>query len=119
MTKENKKPEPATELTVVDRARQVLKFDETKARLAELALVSKDIVEVGSAEDREIAHAAMMRLTNMRVTIEKTGKAGRDDANKYSKAVIEAEKELIAIVTPEEKRTSGSSRTLRNFLNDQ
>jgi hypothetical protein len=95
------------ELTITERAREVLKFDETKARLAELAQVSKDITTVDSADEREIAHAAMMRLANMRVTIEKTGKAGRDDANRYAKAVIEAEKELIAIVTPEEKRLRG------------
>lgn len=101
MTKESK------ELTVDDRARQVLKFDETKKRLADLAVISKPIVAVDSAESREECHAATMRLANMRVTIEKAGKEGREDANKYAKAVIAVEKELIAIISPEETRLRG------------
>ncbi|HBO83091.1 MAG TPA: hypothetical protein DD502_33735, partial [Cupriavidus sp.] len=59
---------------------------------------------------REQAHGAMMTLANARVSITKAGKAARDDANAFSKAVIAEEKRLIEIIEPEETRL----RTMRD-----
>lgn len=97
----------AQELTVIDRARKALSFDQTKAQLAELAKQSERIVEITNAAGREECHAAAMALTKQRTTITQTGKAARDDANKFSAAVIAAEKELLGIITPEEIRLRG------------
>jgi len=96
--------EPAQELTVIDRARQALAFDQTKAQLAELAQASVRIVAITNAAGREECHAAAMALTKQRTTITATGKAAREDATKFSKAVIAAENELLGIITPEETR---------------
>ncbi|MFX8160626.1 hypothetical protein ABTL01_19900, partial [Acinetobacter baumannii] len=49
----------------------------------------------------------MMTLANARIAISKAGKEARDDATKFSKAVIEEEKRLIAIIEPEEDRLRG------------
>jgi hypothetical protein len=45
-----------------------------------------------------------MVLKNTRVDIQKAGKEARDDATKFSKAVIAKEKELVDMIQPEEGR---------------
>jgi hypothetical protein len=45
-----------------------------------------------------------MVLKTERVNLEKEGKAARDDATKFSKAVIAEEARLIALIEPEERR---------------
>ena len=45
-----------------------------------------------------------MALASARIAISKTGKAARDDATKFSKAVIAEEASLIEITAAEEKR---------------
>jgi hypothetical protein len=86
------------------RAAVALKSEQTRKELALLVAQSADILAVTNADGREQAHRVGMTLKGARVAIEKTGKEARDDATKFSKAVIAEEKELIAIIEPEEAR---------------
>jgi len=94
----------STELTVTQRAANVLAFNETKAELIKLAAESARIVEITNAAGYQETHAARVKLKNTRVDIEKRGKAAREDAQAFSKAVIAHERELIDVISPEETR---------------
>lgn len=96
-----------TALTLPQRAAVALGSAEHEANLKKLAKKHADIVEIKNAAGREQAHSAMMVLANARVSITKAGKAARDDANAFSKAVIAEEKRLIEIIEPEEARLRG------------
>ena len=91
-------------LTAEQRAARELAFDATKARLITLAGETGSLVHVDTDDNLAAAKAARARLQKARTTIEKTGKAARDDANKFSKAVIAKERELLAVIKPEEDR---------------
>ncbi len=94
----------STQLAPIERAKAVLSFDETKAKLSELAAKSGRIVEITSAPGYQEAHRARMDLKNTRVEVQRRAKDAREDATAYSKAVIAAEKELIGVIEPEESR---------------
>ena len=96
-------PEPAT-LTVEARAAVALKSSDTELHLIALAAKNAGIVAIIDKAGREQAHGAAMELKTTRVAIEKTSKTARDDATKFSRAVIEEEKRLVAIIQPEETR---------------
>lgn len=91
-------------LTPEVRAAQLLSFDETKAQLTELAKQSERITQITNKAARDECHSSLMVLKGRRVDIEKRGKEARDDANKFAKAVIAKEKELIGFIEPEEIR---------------
>lgn len=76
------------------------KFNPKEAELRTLAsnCQSLDICDLKTVREHRIS------LKNARVEITKTGKAMRDDATKFSRAVITREKELLAIIGPEELR---------------
>lgn len=93
-----------TALTVVERAAVALGSSAFEKRLTELVTQSADIVKITNVAGYDQCHATRMQLKNQRVEIEKTGKNARDDATKFSKAVITEENRLIAIISPEEKR---------------
>lgn len=93
-----------TELTVIERASAVLSFDETKAALLPLVEASARIVSITNGAGYSEAQSARMKLKNTRVEIEKRGKAAREDATQFSKAVIAKEKELVGVIAPEEDR---------------
>lgn len=93
-----------TELTVIERAANVLAFDETKTKLVALAAESARIVEITGAPGYQEAQAARVKLKFARVDIEKRGKAAREDAQAFAKAVIGKERELVEIIAPEEDR---------------
>lgn len=102
--------EIATDLTVLppsERAAIVLNSSKTEQDLAQLASILKAIVLVNSPAGRDQAHAMAMTARNARTTIEKAGKSARDDATKFSKAVIAEEKRLIDLIEPEENRVLG------------
>lgn len=86
------------------------KFNPTVAELNSLVEKWKEITKVALADDEtskahlKVVKTARIELRDARVKIEKAGKALRDDANAFNKAVIAKERELIAIVEPEEKR---------------
>lgn len=81
-------------------------FDPNIEKLTALVAESAGIVEVNLDDPKqiELVKKARIRLRDARVAIEKTGKAYREDALKYQKAVIEKERSLIAIIEPEETR---------------
>lgn len=94
-------------LPPADRATIVLNSTKTEADLKQLAESLKAITLVNSPAGREQAHALAMTARTARTTIEKAGKAARDDATKFSKAVIAEEDRLIEIIQPEETRVLG------------
>lgn len=94
----------STQLTVQKRAAVALNSDKARADLAALVASSKSIAAPTNQDGREECHAAAMKAAGARVSINKLAKAARDDANAFSRAVIAEEKELIAIVQPEEDR---------------
>lgn len=101
---------PTTDITTLppaDRAALVLNSTKTEADLKQLAESLKAITLVNSPAGREQAHALAMTARTARTTIEKLGKAARDDATKFSKAVIAEEDRLIEIIQPEETRVLG------------
>lgn len=98
---------PTTELTVTARAALALSSEQTRKDLKELVAKSANIVEVKNAAGRDECHGAAMALVRARTTITKTGKAAREDAAAFQKAVIAEEKALIAITEPEETRLLG------------
>lgn len=98
---------PTTELTVTARAALALSSEQTRKDLQELVAKSANIVEVKNAAGRDECHGAAMALVRARTTITKTGKAAREDAAAFQKAVIAEEKALIAITEPEETRLLG------------
>ena len=91
-------------LTLPERAAVALGSSKTEADLRELVKKSVDIVAVSNMAGRDQAHRIGMDLKTARVLIEKTGKAAREDATAFSKAVIAEEKRLVEIITPEEDR---------------
>jgi len=92
----------STELTVVQRA--VASFDEKEDELRELAASSATITGITNADGYQQCHAARMVLKNRRIEIDKHGKKVRDDAVKFSKAVISQADKFIALIEPEETR---------------
>lgn len=96
---------PNTALVPVEqRAALALNTTETEKHLRELASKHKSITEIKNKDGREQAHGAAMELLKARTSIEKVSKTARDDATKFSKAVIAEEKRLIGIIEAEEKR---------------
>lgn len=78
--------------------------EETRKTLATLADETKHITAITNADGREQAHTALMKLKNTRIAIERRGKAAREDATAFSKAVIAEEDALVNIISPEEER---------------
>jgi hypothetical protein len=96
--------EEQTALTLPQRAAVALGESANEAKLRELVAKSAGIVAITNADGRDEAHRAGMVLLKTRTGIRATGKAARDDATKFSKAVIAMEDELIGIIEPEETR---------------
>ena len=93
-----------TALSLPQRAAVELGTSEHETKLRELVKSSSDIIAVVDVAGREQAHRIGMNLKGARVAIEKVGKAAREDATAFSKAIIAEEKRLIAIAEPEEER---------------
>lgn len=90
------------QLSVVDRAIKAL--DVNEAALRELVKESVGITAVTNPDGNAQAQTARMKLRSTRVQIEKTGKAAREDATAFCKAVIEKSADYIRIIEPEEDR---------------
>jgi len=103
--------EPVTEqgntLPAAPEERAALALNATKTAADLRALVEKHTplkgIEVKDKATRDQLHGAGMELRTARTTVAKIAKDARDDATKFSKAVIAAEKELIAITEPLEE----------------
>lgn len=87
-----------------ERAALALNSTQTERDLIVLASKNADITVIKNKAGRDQAHGAAMELKRARLAIEKTAKEARDDATKFSKAVIAEEKRLISIIEPEETR---------------
>ena len=81
------------------------KFNPTKVELNSKVVKYKSLTITGV--DDKVGYAlvdtARKDLKQIRVDITKKGKELRDDANKFAKAVIAKEKELVSIIEPLEK----------------
>lgn len=98
----------AKSLTVVERAVVALGYNEKTVKdLTTLAAGSVGITAITNDAGYQQCHAARMVLKNTRVEITNRGKSAREDAQKFSKAVIGEESRLIQIIEPEEKRLQG------------
>ncbi len=86
--------------------KSISEFDPNFEKLAALVAESAGIVEVNldDSTQLETVKKARIKLRDARVLIEKTGTAYRADALKYQREVIAKEKDLIAIIEPEEQR---------------
>jgi hypothetical protein len=91
-------------LTVQERAIRAIGLEKTVAELREIASASVSITEITNKAGYDQAHQARMVLRGVRIDIEKRGKSAREDATKFREAVIEQERELVAIIKPEESR---------------
>lgn len=99
-----------TEIAILppaERAAIALGSSNVEKQLLEMVQSSQSIVSVIDKAGRDEAHSAAMALRGVRTTIAKTGKAAREDATAFSKAVIAEEARLIGIVQPEEDRVIG------------
>lgn len=82
------------------------KFDWFSERIHALAKESKELV-LDDFKDKEtlaLIKASRITLKNFRIDLSKAGKSIREEAVRVQKEVIFKEKELIAIIEPEEKR---------------
>lgn len=77
------------------------KFSPATADLQTLVEKSKLVTKESTPEE---IHEMRMTLVKTRTSITKEGKAWREDAVKFQKAVIKKEEELIAVIKPEEDR---------------
>ena len=93
-----------TSLPPAERAALALNSTKTERELRELATKHSSIQAIKDDAGREQAHRAAMEVKKARTSIERAGKEARDDATKFSKAVIAEQGRLIAIIEPEEKR---------------
>lgn len=94
-------------LTLPERAAVALGSSKTETELRDLVKQSADIVAVANMAGRDQAHRIGMNLKTARVVIERTGKAAREDATAFGKAVIAEEKRLVGIIGAEEDRVFG------------
>ena len=97
--------------------KQLDKFDPTIAELKAMVKVTKDITAT-DLEDKgqlDIVRTNRIALKTARVKIKKTGKKLREEALAYQKAVIAKEKELVAIIEPEEDRLEAIEEEAKNL----
>lgn len=95
---------PATELAPIERAALALESSKTEQHLKTLATKHASITVVKDKAGREQAHGAYIELMRARTAVDKASKEAREDATKFSKAVIAEAARLVAIVEPEELR---------------
>jgi hypothetical protein len=90
------------ELTVEDRAK--LALNKNDDALIELAARSRGLLKIETKDHYAEIKTAENVLVKTRLNIKEVGKAARDDATKFSKAVIAEENRLVALIEPEEER---------------
>ena len=89
------------------RAAVALNSESAEKHLRELVEKTAAITVVVDSLGRTEAHRAGMSLKNARTAITATGKAAREDATAFQKAVIAEEKRLLEITADEEARLFG------------
>lgn len=97
--------EQTTALTVIQRAVAAIGITaEREKELYDLAARTNGINAITNKDGYQQVHSGRMALKNERLSIQNLAKEARDDATKFSKAVIAEEKRIIAIISPEEDR---------------
>jgi hypothetical protein len=91
-------------LTIDQKVGIALNTAVVEVVLTDMVKQSTDITVITNPAGYKQAQTARIALRDQRCLIEKIGKAARDEAQKFSKAVIAEERRLIAIIEPEEKR---------------
>lgn len=91
-------------LSLPKRAEIALKSSQTEKDLIALAESSKNVTVIMNKDGRTQVHGMYMTAKNARLAVEKTSQEARNDATQFAKAVIEEEKRLKALITPEETR---------------
>jgi len=92
----------------------IKKFNPTEAELTTLANKFKDLT-IDGIEDKagyKIVDEARKELQRTRGSIKRTGKAMRDDANKFAKSVIAYEKDLVGIIEPIEQDLAAKQKEI-------
>jgi len=92
-------------------------FNPTVAELNSLAASSKELTVTDFTDKNQLEAVKTKRIEigKVRIAIEKTGKAMRDDAIKFQREVIAKEKELVAIIEPEELRLKALEEEAKNY----
>lgn len=103
-----------SQLTVSQRASIALTIDLTEEQLQELAAQTKDVTTIKDKTDYALVKGGQMALRDTRIKIEKAGKDARDDANKFSKAVLVEQRRLVGIISDEEDRL----KAMRKVVDD-
>lgn len=82
------------------------KFDPTVEELNKMVVASKKVTvtDIDDKAQIQVVRENRIALKSARVAITKRGKEMREEANAFQKAVIAKEKELVAIIEPEELR---------------
>lgn len=97
--------EQTTALTVIQRAVAAIGITaEREKELRDLAARTNGINAITNRDGYQQVHSGRMALKNERVSIQNLAKEARDDATKFSKAVIAEEKRIIGLIEPEEQR---------------
>jgi hypothetical protein len=100
------------QLTIVQQGLE--KFTSLKEELVEMKTKSSELVFT-SFDDKETINSIVetrKTLKNKRVEIEKAAKLLRDQINPVIKEILSKEKELIAVIEPEEKRLLEIEKTI-------
>jgi len=84
-----------------------LNIESFNPTIAELNKIAAEVAAIGADRPLKEIKAARLKLRDVRIGITKKGKEMRDEANQFSKAVIAKEKELVAILEPQEARLQG------------
>lgn len=84
----------------------VEKFDPTVSELQAIVAETANITatDLTDKSQLKVVKSTRIKLRDARIKITKTGKELREEANAFNKAVLAKEKELLAIVEPEEIR---------------
>ncbi len=82
--------------------KELEKFNVTEAAIAMIRdrYMALTIKGIDDRAGYEACHRARMDVKNRRVSVQKTGKALREDANAFAKAVISEEKRIIGLLDP-------------------
>jgi len=96
---------------------ELIQFDPKEADLHAIVSITQSITAADLEDQKQLAVVRENRiaLKNARVQIEKQGKALRDDALKFQRSVIAKEKELIAIIEPEENRLQSIEQSAKEL----
>jgi len=78
------------------------KIADLQAIVSDTSLITT--IDLTNESELEVFKACQKTLQQARLKVTNTGKALRDESNAYSKAVIAREKELLAVIEPEEQR---------------